>query len=265
MKLDGARVLLTGAYGGIGTATARAFHARGAVLLLSGRRPEKLDALRAELGGDTQSLPCDLADRPRVVQLAEQAGAVDVLIANAGLSATGWLVDFTEDQIDRALDVNLRSAVQLTRALLPGMLERGRGHLVFVSSLSGKVGSPGSGLYSATKFGLRGFAQALAQDLHGSGVGVSTIFPSFVSDAGLFAESGAKLPRGVATRSPEQVAKAIVRAVERGKLEVDVAPLSLRLGTFFGSMAPRLSGIVQRRSGGIELSEQIARAHEAKR
>ena len=88
---------------------------------------------------------------------------MDVLVANAALPASGRVEDFEPDQIDRALDVNLRAPIQLTRALLPGMLERGRGHLVLVSSLSGKVASPRSGIYSATKFGLRGFAAGLAR------------------------------------------------------------------------------------------------------
>src|SRR5919108_501504 len=123
------------------------------------------------------------------------------------------------------------STFQPTRALLPGMLERGRGHVVFVSSLSGKVGSPRSGIYSATKFGLRGFAAGLREDVDGRGIGVTVVFPGFVSEAGFFAESGVKLPRWVATRTPEQVAKAVVRGIERERAELEVAPFSLRLGT----------------------------------
>ena len=107
----------------------------------------------------------DLAERDAPVQLAEAAGAVDVLVANAALPASGRVDDFDHDEIDRALDVNLRAPIQLTRALLPGMLERGRGHVVFVSSLSGKTASPRSGIYSATKFGLRGFAAGLREDV----------------------------------------------------------------------------------------------------
>ena len=101
----------------------------------------------------------------RPARLAEAAGAVDVLVANAALPASGRVEDFDPDEIDRSIDVNLRAPIQLTRALLPGMLERGRGHVVLVSSLSGKVASPRSGLYSATKFGLRGFAAGLREDV----------------------------------------------------------------------------------------------------
>ena len=94
--------------------------------------------------------------------------------------------------------MNLRAPIQLTRALMPGMVDRRRGHLVFISSLSGKVATARSALYSATKFGLRGFATGLREDLHGSSVGVTTVFPGFISDAGLFAESGSTSRRASA-------------------------------------------------------------------
>ena len=117
-----------------------------------------------------------------------------MLVANAALPASGRVEDFEPEEIDRAIDVNLRAPIQLTRALLPGMLERGRGHVVLVSSLSGKVASPRSGIYSATKFGLRGFAAGLREDVEPRGIGVTVVFPGFVSEAGLFAESGVRLP-----------------------------------------------------------------------
>ena len=158
MRIDGARVLLTGASGGIGKAIARALHGRGAELLVTARREEVLEELRGELGQRVTVLPADLADRESAADLARRAGEVDVLVANAALPGTGTVDDFSPEEIDRALDVNLRAPMQLTRLLLPGMVERGRGHLVFVSSLSGKTASPGGGIYSATKFGMRGFA-----------------------------------------------------------------------------------------------------------
>jgi uncharacterized protein len=265
MQLDGSTALLTGATGGIGRATARALHAGGARVLLSGRRVVQLEELRAELGDRAESLPADLTERPTVQQLAERAGSVDLLVANAGLPASGRIDDFTPDEIDRALDVNLRAPIQLTRALLPGMLERGHGHVVLVSSLSGKVASVRSALYSATKFGLRGFASGLREDLHGSGVGVSVVYPGFVSEAGMFADSGAKLPRWVGTVSPEQVAEAVVQAVERGRAEVDVAPLSLRAGALAGSLAPVTVARVQRRLGSARVAGAVAKGQRPKR
>ena len=133
---------MTGATGGIGGAVARALHKRGAHVLLTGRREELLEELRAQLGERVDVLPADLAEPGGAARLAGEAGAVDVLVANAALPASGRVEDFEPEQIDRAIDVNLRAPIQLTRALLPGMLERGRGHVVLVSSLSGKAASP---------------------------------------------------------------------------------------------------------------------------
>jgi short-subunit dehydrogenase len=265
VQLNGTTALLTGATGGIGRAIARALDAEGARVLLSGRRADLLEELRAGLGDGANCLPADLAEPGAAAELAGRAGAVDVLVANAGLPASGRLDGFTPAEIDRALDVNLRAPMQLTRELLPGMLERGRGHLVYVSSLSGKVASTGSSVYSATKFGLRGFAAGLREDLYLSGVGVTVVFPGFVRDAGMFADSGARLPSWVGTVTPEQVAEAVVSGVERGRAEVDVAPLSLRAGTLAGSLAPVTAARVQRRLGSDRIARAIADRQRAKR
>jgi uncharacterized protein len=265
MQLEGATALLTGASGGIGRSVAEALHARGARVLLSGRRAEQLERIRTQLGDRAESIPADLSDAEGVAHLAERAGAVDVLVATAGLPATGRVEDFAPEEIDRALDVNLRAPVQLTRALLPGMLERGRGHLVLVSSLSGKVASLRSAVYSATKFGLRGFASGLREDLRGSGVGVTVVYPGFVSDAGMFADSGARLPRWVGTVSPDQVAAAVVRGIESGRPEIDVAPLSLRAGALVGSLAPATVARVQRGLGSARIARTMTEGHRQKR
>ncbi|MDQ4048573.1 MAG: SDR family oxidoreductase, partial [Actinomycetota bacterium] len=192
-ELHGRRALVTGASGGIGQAIARALHARGATVVLTARRAEILERLSGELGERIETVPADLTDGEAVRSLGERSGHVDVLVANAGLPASGPLLGFEPDQIDRALDVNLRAPMQLARALAPAMVERGDGHLVFMSSIAGKVANPGSSLYSGTKFGLRGFAFALREDLHGTGVGVTTIFPGFIREAGMFHDAGVKL------------------------------------------------------------------------
>jgi short-subunit dehydrogenase len=265
MELRGRRALLTGASGGIGEAIARALHDRGADLILSGRRREVLDKLASGLGGAVEVVTADLADRASVAQLIAAAGDVDVLVANAALPASGPLDSFSPEEIDRALDVNLRAPVQLTRALSPGMVERGRGHLVFISSMSGKAASPGSALYSATKFGLRGFSHGMREDLVGTGVGSTVVLPGFVSDAGLFAETGVELPRGTGTRSPEQVAAAVIKGIERDRTEIEVAPLPLRVGAWLAGPAPGLLGALQRRLGGRKLSDKIAAGQVSKR
>lgn len=261
--LVGSSVLLTGATGGIGQAIARALAARGAQLTITGRRADVLEPLAHELGA--RSVPCDLADRGATAQLIEQAGDVDVLVANAALPATGELSEFTQEQIDRVLEVNLRAPIALAYALAPGMVRRGRGHLVFISSLSGKSVNPRSTLYSATKFGLRGFALSLREDLRRDGVGASVVLPGFIRDAGMFAEANVELPRGVGTRAPEDVAAGVIEAIEHDRAEVDVAPLGLRLGASFASVAPELSATVARRLGSERVSRDLAEGQRHKR
>jgi short-subunit dehydrogenase len=256
MKVSGANVLLTGATGGIGQAIARAVAGEGGKLLLTGRRTDVLEPLAGEL--HARALAVDLAEPGEVERLVSEAGEVDILIANAALPATGALDTFTTREIDRALDVNLRAPIALTHALLPGMLARGRGHLVFVSSLSGKAATPVSLMYTTTKFGLRGFASGLRIDLRNSGVGVTTVLPGFIRDAGMFAVTGAKLPPGVGTRTPVDVARATIRGIERNKGEVDVAPLPVRVGAMIASVAPEFGAAVSRRSGGDEIAEAMA-------
>jgi short-subunit dehydrogenase len=190
---------------------------------------------------------------------------VDILINNAALPAVGALESFTMAEIDRALAVNLRAPIALTHALVPGMVARRSGHLVFVSSLSGKVATPRSLMYIATKFGLRGFASGLRSDLRDEGVGVSTVLPGFIRDAGMFVSSGAELPKGVGTRTPEDVARATLRAIERNKAEVDVAPFPLRVGAIVASVAPELAAAVNRRSGADEIAEEMAAGNADKR
>jgi short-subunit dehydrogenase len=250
--LRGARVLLTGATGGVGHAIARALHAQGAVLTLTGRRAEALDALSAELGATT--LTADLARPEAPQELLDRVGRVDVLIANAALPGVGQLTDFSIDDLDRNLAVNLRAPIVLARAAVPAMLERGSGHFVFIGSVSGITASPGGSIYSATKFGLRGFSDGLRQDLHGSGVGVSMVMPGFVSDAGMFVESGMQLPPGVRTVSPEQVAARVVRAIRRNVGEVVAAPLEMRIAAKLGSLAPALNATVQRMAGAADIT-----------
>src|SRR5204863_9437243 len=177
---------------------------------------------------------------------------------NAGLPGSGRLEDFSPEQIDRALEVNLRAPIQLCRALLPGMLERDSGHLVLMSSLLGKMASPRTSLYSATKFGLRGFAHGLHQDLDGTGVGVSIVFPGFVSEAGMFADSGAAAPAVLGSVRPERVAAAVVRGIERERLELDVARLPARVGAMISGLTPALSARVQLRAGGAKVADAMA-------
>ena len=257
------RVLLTGATGGIGAAIARAFSEKGASLILSGRRTDVLEPLAREVGGT--AVACDLSRRDELARLLDAAGRIDVLIANAGLPGTGLLTELTQEQIDRILEVNLRAPIALAHALIPSMIERRSGHLVFISSLNGRVTTPATSIYAATKFGLRGFALGLRQDLRPHRVGVSVVMPGFISDAGMFADAGVRLPPGVGTKSPAQVAAGVIRAIESNRAEVDVAPLSLRVGATIASVAPELAAMATRLGGAEKVAADVAAGQQNKR
>jgi short-subunit dehydrogenase len=256
MTLCGGTVMITGATGGLGHAIARGFAARGAKLILTGRRAEVLEPLAAELGATAVS--CDLADRGAVKQLAAQAAEIDVLVANAALPASGALDALDQAEIDKMIEVNLRAPIALARALAPAMSARRSGHMVFVSSLSGKAAAPASSIYSATKFGLRGFALGLREDLRRDGVGVSVVLPGFIRDAGMFADTGVSLRAGVGTRSPQDVVDAVIRCIERDRAEIVVAPAGLRLGADFAGLAPQLASWFSRHLGGDTIAAEMA-------
>jgi short-subunit dehydrogenase len=263
MALIDGKVLLTGATGGLGHAIARAFAARGASLLLTGRRADVLEPLAAEVSG--RALACDLADRDAVAGLAADAGELDVLIANAAMPGTGHLLELSEEEIDRMLEVNLRAPIALARAVAPTMAARRRGHIVFISSLNGKAATPRTAMYCAAKFGLRGFALAIRDDLRADGVGVSVVYPGFVRGAGMFVDSGVDLPWYLGTCSPEQVAAGVLRAIERDRAEVTIAPLALRASTTFASLLPQAASAISRAFGGEKLAIEFAAGQAEKR
>lgn len=265
MELQARRALITGASGGVGGAIARALSARGASVVLSGRNVEALEALAAELGDRAQVEAADLQTSEDARDLARRAGAVDVLVANAAVPASGRIDDYTADQLDRALAVNLAAPIHLTHELLPGMRERGRGHLVYINSMSGKVAAPRSALYSATKFGLRGFAFGLRQDLEGTGVGVSSVFPGFISDSGMFAETKVEAPGTLPTVTPERVARDVLKAIDQNRAEIDSAPLFAKFGGRVFGLAPGMVAGITKRLGGTELADSIGEAQREKR
>jgi short-subunit dehydrogenase len=264
MNLSGRKALLTGATGGLGRAIATAMAERGAVLALSARNREALEQLAAELPGDGHSvLPADLAEPDAAERLAAEAAGTEILVANAGLPGAGKLDEFSAEEVKRALRVNLEAPMLMARALYPAMLEAGCGQLVFVASLSGKAASPRTSIYNATKFGLRGFALGLRSDLNPRGVGVSIVSPGFIREAGMFADAGSKPPPGMGTSTPEEVGAATVKAIERNKVEVTIAPLPQRAGAHLALFSPSLSVKVQSGSAGQKAAKDIASGHSA--
>jgi short-subunit dehydrogenase len=262
MELAGRTALLTGATGGLGRAIAEAMAGRGAALLLSSRKREALEELAASLPGDGHRvLPADLAEPGAAEKLSEEAGEVDILVANAGLPGAGLLTDFSAEEVSRALRVNLEAPMLMAQALSVGMVERGAGHLVFVASLNGKAATPRTSIYCATKFGLRGFALGLRPDLASKGVGVSVVSPGFIRDAGMFADAGAKPPPPLGTSRPDQVGAGVVRAIERDKVEVMVAPLVDRALSHLALATPGISARTQSTSFSQKAAESVAAGH----
>jgi short-subunit dehydrogenase len=261
MELAGRTALLTGATGGLGRAIAEAMAARGAELLLSARQRDALEAMAEGLPGAAHRvLPADLAEPGAAERLAAEAGNVDVFVANAGLPGAGLLTDFSADEVKRALRVNLEAPMLMARELFPAMVDRGSGHLVFISSLSGKAPSPRTSIYNATKFGLRGFALGLRGDLGPKGVGVSLVSPGFIREAGMFADSGAS-PMGLGTGRPEQVGTAVVKAIEHDRTELTVGPLRQRALAHLGLATPGISVRAQSGWAGQRIADGVAAGH----
>ncbi len=266
MELAGRKTLLTGATGGLGRAIAAALAARGARLVLSGRNAEALDVMAAELPGEGHGIvPGDLAEVGAAEKLAAEAGDIDVLVANAGLPGTGRLPEYSTEQLTGTLRVNLEAPILLARALEPGMLERGSGHMVFVSSLSGKSATPLSSIYNATKFGLRGFALGLRADLDPLGIGVSIVSPGTIREAGMYADSGAPPIPGLGTGSPQQVAAAVLKAIEKNKVEVTVAPPQQRLLAHFALTSPGIAVKIASGGQGQKVAATVAKGQSDKR
>lgn len=268
MDLEGKRVLLSGATGGLGRAIAERLAGRGARLVLSSRRGEELRALARSLPGGARRhkvLVADLARPGAPSKLVREAGDLDVLVANAALPGTGRLDSFSRREVERALRVNLEAPVLMARELEPALTAKGRGHIVLIASLAGKVASPRSAIYNATKFGLRGFAFGLREDLAPHGVGVSVVSPGFVREAGMFHDAGSTAPGGLGTTTPDKVAKAVDRAIRRDRHEITVAPRRQRFVSELGYRHPRLASRIQRRGGADRIAEELAAGQAGKR
>ena len=204
--LTGKTALVTGASGGIGGAIARALHAQGATVALSGTRREALETVAAELGNErTVIVTANLADPASVEQLGKEAeaalgGRLDILVNNAGLTRDGLVLRMKDDDWNTVLDVNLTAAFRLSRAALKGMMKRRSGRIINITSVVGVTGNPGQVNYAASKAGMIGMSKALAQEVASRGITVNCIAPGFITSAmtdALNDEQKAKLLTGI--------------------------------------------------------------------
>ena len=185
--LSGKGALVTGASGGIGGAIARALHAQGAAVALSGTRRGALDDLAGELGERVHVLPCDLSDPAATAALPGEAeaalGALDILVNNAGLTRDNLALRMKDEEWDQVLAVNLSAGFRLARAALRGMMKRRWGRIVGITSVVGVTGNPGQVNYAASKAGMIGMSKALAQEVATRGITVNCVAPGFIETA----------------------------------------------------------------------------------
>lgn len=252
MQASDAVAIVTGASSGIGAATAHELARRGAKVALAARRAQQLDASALAIrdaGGEALAVPTDIAHPDQVSRLVEHTiatfGRVDVLVNNAGATWARPLASTTPGELMNLAHVNLLGAMLLTRAVLPGMLERRRGAIICVGSLSGRVAM--EPLYSATKYGLRGFTLALRRQLAGTGITVSLVSPANIRTA---------MTRGVTAPmpGPELVATAIADLVARPRREI-VVPRRHYAVAWLELAVPRLVDLVHRRRHWSPLQE----------
>ena len=243
--LRGSTTLLTGASRGIGAVLAPALAAEGMNLVLAARDAEKLEQVRAQCASFDVNVRVIAADRERLVR---DAGPVDVLINNAGVQMTRAVVEQTGRDIESQLVTNLIAPIELTRMVLPGMLERRRGAIVNISSMSGKAATPYNAIYAATKHGLNGFTVSLRYELDGSGVHAGVVCPGFVANTGMWADTGQRAPALMREVKPEKVVRAVF-AVLNGASEVLVTPSPMRPVLALRELFPSIEGLILRRTG----------------
>jgi short-subunit dehydrogenase len=257
VEWGGATAIVTGASRGIGLAVARAAAGCGARVGLIARGEGDLQAVTRDLGEPARYAVADVADPEALIaavrRLEDDLGPADVLVANAGVGAYGAFADLTAEQAERIVRVNVLGTVHALRAVVPGMIERRRGHLVTIGSIAGRIGSPFEAIYSATKFAGVGLTEALVTELEPYGIGVSLVEPGPVATDFAAARGhpyDRTRPRPV---PPEHVAAAVIRAVERGRHEQYV-PAAFRPAVVVRHLVPPLFRWGTRRSFTRELA-----------
>ena len=185
--LNGKNALITGASGGIGAAIAKALHAAGATVALSGTRVEPLQALAAALGSRVFVLPCNLSDAEAVTALPKQAtdamGSVDILVNNAGITRDNLFMRMSDDEWSSVIEVNLTSTMRLCKGVVRGMMKARWGRIINISSIVGTTGNPGQANYAASKAGMVGMSKSIAYEVASRGITVNCVAPGFIATA----------------------------------------------------------------------------------
>lgn len=274
-ELRGANAIVTGASRGLGVLIAHALAKEGVNLALAARSADALEKVRgdaAATGVNVVSIPTDVGDRAGLEALATRAedelGPTDILVNNAGIEATCRYEEYPPDKITELLEVNLTAPMLLTRIVLPGMLERGRGHIVNVASLAGKGGFPYQAPYAASKAALVMFSHTLRVELVDSPVGCSVVCPGFVADEGMYADmvrdTGVKASRLLGESKPAAVADAVVKAITSDASELIVNPSPMRPLLAMLQLFPDTGARVANALGVTALARRVADAQRGK-
>jgi short-subunit dehydrogenase len=256
MELNGKIVLLTGGSRGIGPVLAEALAKKGAVIALAARSQTALEEVARHLkisNAKVRVFPVDLKEslqRERLISsVIREMGTIDILVNNAGLETEGAFSELPWQCIQENIEVNMIAPMALTHLIIPEMLKKKSGYIVNIASIAAKNGAPFAAIYSGTKAGLAEWTRALRLELAGTGISFSTIFPGYVREVGMFAKFGVKSPWIIGSCSPDQVAKAVVKAIEKERLETIINSRPLRYVFTLNDLSPSFGDWIMRISG----------------
>jgi short-subunit dehydrogenase len=262
-QLKGMVVLLTGGSRGIGPIIAEALAKKGANIALAARSESGLSDVAArlnDLGVKTLVMPVDLRESSHreklVAAVLMEFGKIDVLVNNAGIETEGAYTELSWPSIQETIEINLIAPMALTHIVLTDMLKRKAGHIVNMASIAAKSGAPYAATYSATKAGLSEWTRALRLELAGTGIHFSTIFPGYVREVGMFARFGVHSPWIVGSCAPSQVAKAVVDAIEKSKMEKIINSPPLRYSFILNELSPAIGDWLMRISGVVDFQRR---------
>ncbi|MGI8773943.1 MAG: SDR family NAD(P)-dependent oxidoreductase [Actinomycetota bacterium] len=267
MKLRGTVGVLTGASRGLGVYMAEALAKEGVNLALAARSADDLQVTAAKvegLGVKAVVVPTDVTDPAALERLiataSSELGPIDLLVNNAGVERYRRYETAPLDEMEWIMRTNVLAPQILSRLVLPGMLERRKGHIVNIASVAGKTAVPFNSLYSSSKHALVGFSWSLREEVRSRGVSVSVLCPGYVTDAGMFADwSRGKKPPGVSSAvGPDKVVAGLIRAIEKDRAEVIVAGGLLKGVDVLHAISPALTTAIARKSGGYAFLEEQA-------
>lgn len=262
-ELKDKKVLITGGSRGIGPVIAESLLVNGARVALAARSESNLQILAERLsksGFKVIIVPVDLSihsHREKLIDsVLKEFGTIDILINNAGLETEGAYVELPWTSIQETVEVNLVAPMALVRLILPLMLKNNSGHIINIASIAAKSGAPYAAVYSGTKAGLAEWTRALRLELKETGIRFSTIFPGYVRELGMFARFGKRSPWIIGSCSPKQVVKAVLNAIQKGKIEKIVNAMPLRYSFIINELSPKLGDWLMHISGAIEFQRK---------